>query len=238
MPKLVIVTKGDGDRVFDIETDQVLIGRGQDTQLMLANVSVSRHHAKIELRDDEYYLEDVDSRNGTVLNGTRIEEPTLLNSGDEIAVGKFSMVYIGDGKDDRFHKGRFIDYLPKYTAMARTVEDSTFAMSPEELRRKQMELEKIRDAKLVSQANPGKYWHPEDKMLTLGGDGMVFVEGMFTSGIVAEIQWNGRHHVLVKKARLLKMLVNDEPVSERPLTNGDRIRVGNSNFRYELPRSS
>jgi pSer/pThr/pTyr-binding forkhead associated (FHA) protein len=238
VPKLVIVTKGDGDRVFDIETDQVLIGRGQDTQLMLANVSVSRHHAKIVLRGDDYYIEDLDSRNGTVVNGMRAEQATLLNSGDEIAVGKFSLAYIGDGKEDRFYKGRFVDYLPKYEAVIRTVEDSTFAMSPDELRRKQMEMEKIRDAKLVSLANPGKYWHPEDKLLTLGGDGMVLIEGMFTSGIVAEIQWNGRHHVLVKKARLLKLLVNDEPVSDRPLTNGDRVRVGNSNFRYELPRSS
>jgi len=238
VPRLVIVTKGDGDRVFDIESDQVLIGRGQDTQLMLANVSVSRHHAKIESKGDDYYIEDLDSRNGTVVNGSRIEQSTLLNSGDEIAVGKFSIAYIGDGQEDRFYKGRFVDYLPKYEAMSRTVEDSTFAMSPEELRRKQLEMEKIRDAKLVSVANPAKYWHPEDKLLTLGGEGMVAVEGMFTSGIVAEIQWNGRHHVLVKKARLLKLLVNDQPVSERPLTSGDRIRVGNSNFRYELPRSS
>ena len=230
------MTKGDGDRVFDIENERIMIGRGQDTQLMFANVSVSRHHAQVEVRDGECFIQDLDSRNGTILNGERIENAVQLASGDEILIGKFSMIFMGDSKDDRFYKGRFVDYLPKYEAMVRTTEESTFAMSPDELRRKQAEIEKIRNAKLVSTANPSKYWHPEDRLLTLGGDGMVHVEGMFTSGIVAEIQWNGRHHVLVKKARLLKLHVNDEPVTERPLSNGDRIRAANSLFRYEFPR--
>ena len=169
MPRFVIMTKGDGDRVFDIENERIVIGRGQDTQLMLANVSVSRHHAQIEVRDGECFIQDLESRNGTILNGERIEQPVQLASGDEVLVGKFSMIFMGDSREDRFYKGRFVDYLPKYEAVVRNIEDSRFAMSPDELRRKQMEFEKIRNAKLVSTANPSKYWHPEDKLLICDG---------------------------------------------------------------------
>ena len=235
MPSLVVVSQIDGYRVFEINKERVVIGRGEDADLMLPNISVSRHHAEVSIKGNQAYIKDLDSSNGTVLNGKRVESAEL-SSGDEIVLGKFHLAYMGDGADDRFFKGRYLEYMLKYDATPnRGVDDSTFSISPEQLRKKQLIDHRMRSAKLVLNKNSTRFWFPEDRGLTMGGGGMIPVEGMFTGGVVAEITWDGKAHVLNKRARLLKVLVNEQPKSEHPLQNGDRIRVGETNFRYEVP---
>ena len=69
----------------------------------------------------------------------------------------------------------------------------------------------------------------------MGGDGMIPIDGLFTSGVVAELVWDGNAHKLIKHGRMVKVTVNDQGVTEQPLRPGDRIRVGNTRFRYEAP---
>ena len=235
MPSLVVVSQIDGYRVFEINKDRVIIGRGEDADLMLPNISVSRHHAEVSINGDQAYIKDLDSSNGTVLNGKRVQHAEL-SSGDEIVLGKFHLAYMGDGPNDRFFKGRYLEYMRKYDATpTRGVDDSTFSISPEQLRQKQVIDHRMRSAKLVLNKNSSRFWFPEDRGLTMGGGGMIPVEGMFTGGVVAEITWDGTAHVLNKRARLLKVMVNEQPKSEHPLQHGDRIRIGETNFRYEVP---
>ena len=63
------------------------IGRGEDCAVRLQSPYASRQHARIELRDGEPVLVDLGSRNGTLLNGTRVEGTASLNHGDLIAIG-------------------------------------------------------------------------------------------------------------------------------------------------------
>jgi ABC transport system ATP-binding/permease protein len=62
------------------------IGRGA-SGISLRDPEVSRHHARIESRDGIAYVTDLDSRNGTFLNGQRVDEPTEVRAGDAIDVG-------------------------------------------------------------------------------------------------------------------------------------------------------
>lgn len=234
MPKLVILSQIDGYRVFELSQEQTVIGRGEDADMLLPNISVSRHHAQVLLSDGVASIEDLQSSNGTVVNGNKVEG-CVLTSGDEIVLGKFSLVYMGDGPEDRFYNGRYLEYMLRYDAgPARGMEDSTFAISPEQLRRQQAEAFKMRNAKLVLLTNPSRFWHPEDRGITIGDDGMIKVEGMFTGGVVAEISWDGKAHVLHKRGRLIKVSINEQATSEQRLSSGDRIRIGNTGFRYEL----
>ena len=180
-------------------------------------------------------IQDLNSSNGTRVNGKKIET-VVLKSGDEIAVGKFNLVFIGDGPDDRFYKGRYLEYMLRYDP-SRSVggDDATFSISASELRKQQTEGHRMRSAKWVLTKNPSQFWYPEDRGLSMGDGGMIEVEGWFTGGVVAEVSWNGRTHVLHKRARLLKVLVNEKSISEHPLQNGDRVRVGDTGFRYEVP---
>ena len=233
MPRLVILNQVEGFRVFDLNKDKTIIGRGDDADLMLPNISVSRHHAQIVVEGDAATIMDLQSSNGTIINGSQVESRSLT-SGDEILLGKFNLVYMGDGPEDRFYKGRYLEYMVKYDAKPRTFDDSTFAMSPAQIQQMQADANKMRNARMVLITNPNRYWHPEDRPLTFGDGGMVSVDGMFTGGVIAELNWDGKNHTLRKQARLPKCTVNDESVTEQRLCAGDRVRIGNSRFVYEI----
>ena len=69
------------------------VGRHEASDLLLDDVSVSRHHALItRTASGRITLRDLNSLNGTYVNGTRVEE-TTLHSGDEVQIGKFKLVF-------------------------------------------------------------------------------------------------------------------------------------------------
>jgi len=63
---------------FDLKETPVVIGRHPDCEIQLDDVSVSRFHAKITLDNGHFYLQDLNSRNGTILNGDAIAKPTRI----------------------------------------------------------------------------------------------------------------------------------------------------------------
>lgn len=67
------------------------LGRATTSTIVLADTFVSVEHATITLRDGRWWLEDCGSRNGTIVNGTRIESALVLSDGDEIGVGSIRL---------------------------------------------------------------------------------------------------------------------------------------------------
>lgn len=78
--------------VKQFELDQVVIGRNPDSQLELKDPTVSGLHCMVELRDQEYYISDLGSQNGTFKNGQAILDEKI-QSGDEIVVGPYKIVF-------------------------------------------------------------------------------------------------------------------------------------------------
>jgi pSer/pThr/pTyr-binding forkhead associated (FHA) protein len=75
-------------REYPIENVKYRIGTDSSNELQLSDSYVSRKHASIEYESGTFYLRDIGSRNGTFLNGLRIDETAVLHPGDEIRVGK------------------------------------------------------------------------------------------------------------------------------------------------------
>ena len=73
-------------------SNEILIGRAEDTDLTLTSHEVSRHHAAVKIRNKQYVIEDLSSTNGTYVNSHRIEKQ-ILNHGDEISIGEHSIVF-------------------------------------------------------------------------------------------------------------------------------------------------
>lgn len=71
---------------WTIDTDPFIIGRGNDCQIMLPERQVSRHHVKITQQGTVYILHDLDSKNGTYLNGVQLKGSTKLQDGDEVQI--------------------------------------------------------------------------------------------------------------------------------------------------------
>jgi len=82
-----------GTREIAITPGKNLIGRSSDCQVSLGSSTVSRHHARILLDAGQAMLEDLGSKNGTNLNGARIEGSVPLQDGDEIRVGSIELTY-------------------------------------------------------------------------------------------------------------------------------------------------
>lgn len=71
----------------------VILGRGQQCDVVLPEASVSRRHAQISVADERCFLVDLGSGNGTFLNGEPVVEPTALVNGDEVRVGSAVLVF-------------------------------------------------------------------------------------------------------------------------------------------------
>jgi pSer/pThr/pTyr-binding forkhead associated (FHA) protein len=79
--------KQQGKRLRLPDEGDVLIGRDESCQIRLASSEVSRHHCVLKPTPDGIVARDLDSRNGTYLNETLMEDETLLKPGDILRVG-------------------------------------------------------------------------------------------------------------------------------------------------------
>lgn len=79
---------GDDERIEVLDRDETVLGRGPDCHIQLTDYSISRHHAKVVRKEDDFVLVDLNSRNGSRVNGATITQ-AALSDGDEIILGKF-----------------------------------------------------------------------------------------------------------------------------------------------------
>jgi hypothetical protein len=66
--------------------DQFLIGRGPECDIVVPDRQISRQHARIRRTSDGIQVEDLGSKNGTHVNGVRLEAPAILQDGDVVQV--------------------------------------------------------------------------------------------------------------------------------------------------------
>ncbi len=95
MATLIVLQGPDKGRTLRTADDVAVIGRGSD-QLPLTDQTISRRHAELRVADGGWMLVDLDSANGTYVNGVRISKPTRLKHGDQIRLGGTLLAYTGD----------------------------------------------------------------------------------------------------------------------------------------------
>jgi hypothetical protein len=78
---------------FPLVGERLSVGRRPDSDIFLDDVTVSRDHAILVRRGEDYYLDDCGSLNGTYVNRHRIESHRL-SDGDELQVGKYKLAYL------------------------------------------------------------------------------------------------------------------------------------------------
>ena len=86
----------DGKLLMTLEQSSYTIGKKRgEVDLVLSDPSISRLHARIVKEEDGFYLEDMNSTNGTFKNGLQLQpyEKRKLEEGDEITLGKMTVLY-------------------------------------------------------------------------------------------------------------------------------------------------
>jgi len=76
------------EQKFEIPYREILIGRGSESDIKIQDLKASRKHAVITYYQNKFYIKDLNSKNGTYLNGRKIQTE-VLNNGDEIRVGDY-----------------------------------------------------------------------------------------------------------------------------------------------------
>lgn len=100
-PKLIIFERGKNPRELEILGDVVTFGRSADNSVSFAaDSNISRYHAQIERRGDEFFVSDFGSSNGTTVNDKQINAPERIANNDKIGFGGDTYVqFVLDKKD-------------------------------------------------------------------------------------------------------------------------------------------
>jgi len=96
MAKIILKYEAAVLKEIPLKQGLLTIGRTQANDLTIDNLAVSGHHAKVYYEGDKFVLEDLNSLNGTFVNNQRIRK-SFLKNGDEVLIGKHTLVYIDEG---------------------------------------------------------------------------------------------------------------------------------------------
>src|SRR5258707_15840708 len=90
MAKLVVLSAGMTGRTHELKVDKTTIGRVEDNTFQIAEPSVSSHHCELHLRGNEILVKDLNSTNGTFINGEKVSE-SVLKTGQVLRLGQIEM---------------------------------------------------------------------------------------------------------------------------------------------------
>ena len=90
MAKLVVLSAGMTGRTHELKVDKTTIGRVDDNTFEIAEASVSSHHCEVLLRGSDVLVKDLNSTNGTFINGEKISEG-VLKPGQVLRLGQIEM---------------------------------------------------------------------------------------------------------------------------------------------------
>jgi hypothetical protein len=76
--------------------DGMVLGRSRECQIIFDDATVSKEHARLRVDGRRAFIEDLDSTNGTLVNGKAIDGPTPLRRGDRIALGPNLILFAGE----------------------------------------------------------------------------------------------------------------------------------------------
>ena len=82
-----------GERRFPLRSGALIIGRAADADVRIDSSGVSRHHARLTMTAGEARVEDLESKNGTFVDGTPVGEGRVLTDGSEIRVGPVALIF-------------------------------------------------------------------------------------------------------------------------------------------------
>src|SRR5664279_1848404 len=103
MGKLVVSLDGVVIKEVQITKDKTTLGRRPYNDIVIDNLAISGEHAVLQMLGTEVYLEDLNSTNGTYVNG-KAAKKQLLQNGDSVEVGKYKIKFVNEPASDSFEK--------------------------------------------------------------------------------------------------------------------------------------
>ena len=103
MPKMIVSIDGVVIKEVQLTKDRTTLGRRPYNDIVIDNLAVSGEHAVLQMTANEVYLEDLNSTNGTYVNGKAAKKQSLQN-GDVVEVGKYKIKFVNEAAEQSFEK--------------------------------------------------------------------------------------------------------------------------------------
>ena len=103
MPKMIVSIDGVVIKEVQLTKDRTTLGRRPYNDIVIDNLAVSGEHAVLQMMGNEVYLEDLNSTNGTYVNGKAVKKQLLQNN-DTVEIGKYKIKYINEVANAGFEK--------------------------------------------------------------------------------------------------------------------------------------
>lgn len=219
--KLILSIPESQDQEFTLSKSAIEIGRATESDIVLTDEKISRSHARIECNDQGCRLIDLDSVNGTIVNGQRIEQMTL-NPGDVIIMGETNL---------RFEKPT-VSEEPGVTRI-NTISDLNKTLAHTVL---QTSLNDVSEARFVINT-PEKTWEVplKEEASTIGRDP--------TNDIVIDDIRLSRQHARIERKRNTFTIhdlestngtwMGENRIEKHRLKDGDTLRIGNAQLVFK-----
>lgn len=205
-----------GDNVvhkYFFDKDIINIGRARDNDIVIENLAVSRNHARIRRVDGKYILTDLNSANGTFVNGVRITKTEIMHN-DVITIGKHNLIFINKPLSDEqiisdaFGADRtmIVDRAPTGVLVITTGK------------------QKNQEFKLTKQ----------ETKIGRSANNDIRIHDWFVSKNHAVIIKQGSNYFIKDLGSWRGVFVNGQPVKDTQLKDGDDIKLGATHLTFHL----
>lgn len=217
MPE-IIVTLGDSVvNRFVFEKDIVSIGRSRDNDVVIENLAISRNHARIRHENGKFFISDLNSANGTFVNGKQVTKSEISHN-DVITIGKHTLIFKNEVLTDE--------------AM---ISDAFGAERTMIVDRVPVAILRVTHGKQKDQE-----FRVEKAEITIGRSKgcAICLPDWFVGKEHAVIQRRGDTFLLRDLGSWRGTKVNDRPVTETILKDGDEIQIGGTRFAFRITEES
>ena len=108
MPKMIVSIDGVVIKEVQLTKDRTTLGRRPYNDIVIDNLAVSGEHAVMQMSGMDVFLEDLNSTNGTYVNGKAIKKQQLQN-GDAVEIGKYKIKFVHEGASETYEKTTVIN---------------------------------------------------------------------------------------------------------------------------------
>jgi pSer/pThr/pTyr-binding forkhead associated (FHA) protein len=103
MPKMIVSIDGVVIKEVQLTKDRTTLGRRPYNDIVIDNLAVSGEHAVVQMIGNDVHLEDLNSTNGTYVNGKAVKKQQLQNN-DQVEIGKYKIKFVHEGASEGFDR--------------------------------------------------------------------------------------------------------------------------------------
>lgn len=111
MPKMIVSIDGVVIKEVQLTKDRTTLGRRPYNDVVIDNLAISGEHAVFQMTGSDVFIEDLNSTNGTYVNGKAVKKQQLHN-GDTVEVGKYKIKFVGEASAEGFEKTMMVKSGP------------------------------------------------------------------------------------------------------------------------------